>query len=506
MRVILKAAVVTAAALAVICVACGPTSAQAPAPAPAVTAVEVPSFETSGNADFDAWRADFARRALAQGRNRAVLATVLTGLTPDPRVIDLDGRQPEFVSPVWDYVTTRVSQQRIDAGRQVKAEMGQTLTDIGQRYGVDPDIVLGIWGLESNYGTAPLPHDAARSLATLAFEGRRREAFERYLLALLEMVERGYASASELKSSWAGALGQPQFMPDAYLSLAVDWDGDGRRDIWTNRGDVAASIAHYLQQRGWHANEPVFDEVRLPDGFDVSLADGTTRTIAQWDQLGLRRIDGSAWTEADRAMQSQLFLPAGATGPALLLHPNFAVIRRYNASDRYALSIGLLARGYEGRAGLVTPWPQGLGTLNRDEMLQLQILLTSLGYQPGLADGQFGSNTRRAVAAFQTAQGLRPDGYPTAALLRAVRVRAGVDVAEPPEAARPLPAARPLDRAGVRNLQRLLARLGYSPGSADGRIGERTRDAIRAFERDQHLTVTGRATTRVLEAARRAAR
>ncbi|MGE3142138.1 MAG: lytic murein transglycosylase [Hyphomonadaceae bacterium] len=471
---------------------CGQTHAQVPPLA----------FTASGDAAFDQWRADYAARALAQGRRRDVVFRVLEGLTPNPSVIELDGRQPEFVAPVWDYVNTRLSPSRIGAGQAMKAQLGPLLAAISQRYGVDGDIILGIWGLESNFGQAALPHDAARALATLAFEGRRRTQFEGYLSALIEMIERGYAAPGELKSSWAGALGQPQFMPDAYLSTAVDWDGDGKRDIWTNQGDVAASIANYLHTRGWRPDEPVFDEVRLPAGFDYLLADTAARSVADWAARGVVRVDGTPWSVADRALNSQLFLPAGAQGPALLLHPNFAVIRRYNASDRYALTVALLARAFAGKPGLVTPWPVSLTPLQRDEMFTLQTLLNGLGYDAGAADGLFGSATRRAVAAFQAAERLTPDGFPTADLLRAVRLRAGVSAPDPqPAAAAP---ARPLDRDGVRDLQRRLTRLGYHTNGVDGVIGSRTRAAIRAFERDHDLPVTGRATTRVLAQAQRA--
>ncbi|HWA48825.1 MAG TPA: peptidoglycan-binding protein, partial [Dongiaceae bacterium] len=209
---------------------------------------------------------------------------------------------------------------------------------------------------------------------------------------------------------------------------------------------------------------------------------------------------GSAWSPSDLVLQSQLFLPAGAQGPALLLHPNFGVIRRYNNSDRYALVVALLARAYEGQPGLQHAWPTQLSSLNRDDMLQLQILLNSLGYEAGAADGLFGSGTRRAVRAFQAERGLPADGYPTPALLDAVRARAGISADPPP------PPPRPLDRAGVRELQRRLNRLGYHAGTADGRIGPDTRAAIRAFERRHGMEVRGRATDDVLEAARDARR
>ncbi len=485
-------ALILAAAIG-LAVACGPGAVVAqPAPEP-------PSFASSGNQAFDEWRDDFARRAVERGRDPAVLGRLLSGIIPDDRVIELDQRQPEFVSPVWDYVTNRVTENRISGGRSLKAEIGPTLDAVEQRYGVPTGIILGIWGLESNYGEAALNWNAQTALATLAYEGRRRQQFETYLLALTEMVERGLADQSQIRSSWAGALGQPQFMPDVYLTTAVDWDGDGHRDIWTNRGDVAASIAHYLQDRGWRRGEPVFEEVRLPSGFDYAHADGTQRTVADWNERGVRPIEGGEWPAAHRDLSAQLFLPAGAQGPALLLHHNFSVIRRYNNSDRYALVVALLARSFDGRSGLVQSWPRQIGSLNREQTLELQTLLNALGYDAGAVDGLFGSGTRRAVRAFQTAEQLPADGFPTLALLQQVRVKAGVADAEP--AREP----RGLDRAGIRQLQRLLNRLGYSAGRADGVIGSRTRDAIRDFERAQGMEVRGRATDVVLERARDAA-
>jgi membrane-bound lytic murein transglycosylase B len=482
-------ALALAAAIAVT-VACGPTLVVAQTP---------PSFESSGNAAFDAWRTDFAQRAVARGRDSEVIGQLLRGIRPDERVIELDQRQPEFVSPVWDYVTNRVTERRINDGRVLKGAINDTLAAVENRYGVPSGIILGIWGLESNYGDVDLNYDAATALATLAYEGRRRAQFETYLMALAEMVERNLAEPGELRSSWAGALGQPQFMPDVYLTTAADWDNDGHRDIWNNRGDVAASIGNYLQDRGWRRGEAVFDEVTLPDNFNYALADGTQRSVSDWNERGVRRVDGQAWSTDDRMLQSQLFLPAGAEGPALLLHHNFGVIRRYNNSDRYALVVALLARAFDGRSSnLVRDWPRHAGSLNRDQTLELQTLLNSLGYDAGAADGLFGSKTRGAVRAFQGDQGLAADGFPTASLLDRIRVRAGVT----PEPAR---TPRGLQRNGIRELQRLLNRLGYSAGRADGAIGERTRAAIRRFERDRGLEVRGRATDVLLEAARAAA-
>jgi membrane-bound lytic murein transglycosylase B len=483
-------ALILAAAVS-LAIACGPSTGIAQTPQP-------PTFQTSGNRAFDEWRDEFARRAVQRGRDPAVIGQLLAGVTPDDRVIELDQRQPEFVSPVWDYVTNRVTERRINDGRALKTEIQSTLTAVEQRYGVPQGIILGIWGLESNYGGADLNWDVQTALATLAYEGRRREQFEGYLMAAAEMVERGLADQSQLRSSWAGALGQPQFMPDVYLTTAVDWDGDGHRDIWTNRGDVAASIGNYLQDRGWRRDEPVFEEVTLPSNFDYALADGTMRPIADWSQRGVRRIDGVAWDQTN--LSAQLFLPAGANGPALMLYHNFGVIRRYNNSDRYALVVALLARAFDGRGGLVSDWPRAAGSLNREQIVELQTLLNGLGYDSGNPDGLFGSGTRRAVRNYQTAQNLPADGFPTAALLTRVRQSAGISQPEPARV------PHGLQRAGIRELQRLLNRLGYSAGRADGVIGARTRDAIRAFERAQGMEVRGRATDVVLERAREAAR
>ena len=482
-------AFILAAAIS-LAIACGPSTVGAqPAPQP-------PSFQPTGNRAFDEWRDEFARRAVLRGRDPAVLGRLLAGITPDDRVIELDQRQPEFVSPVWDYVTNRVTENRISGGRALKGEIGSTLDAVEQRYGVPAGIILGIWGLESNYGEAALNWDAQTALATLAYEGRRREQFETYLMSLTEMVERGLADQQQLRSSWAGALGQPQFMPDVYLTTAVDWDGDGHRDIWNNRADVAASIGNYLQDRGWRRGEPVFEEVRLPDTFDYALADGTMRSIADWNERGVRRIDDVAWPGAEWELQAQLFLPAGANGPALMLYHNFGVIRRYNNSDRYALVVALLARAFDGRSGLVSDWPRAAGSLNREQILELQTLLNGLGYDSGSPDGLFGSGTRRAVRNYQSAQSLPADGFPTAALLTRVRSSAGVSAPEPARV------PHGLQRNGIRELQRLLNRQGYSAGTADGVIGSRTRDAIRAFERAQGMEVRGRATDVVLERAR----
>lgn len=473
------------------------------APMTRAQGVDPTVFESSGDPGFDAWRSDFARRVIMAGRSPEVVRSVLSRAAPDPRVVQADQNQPEFVRPVWDYIDRAVTPRRITDGQAKRAENAALFSAIQAKYGVDADIIAGIWAIETNYGAAPLNYDAVNALATLAAEGRRRAQFEGYLVALIQMVERGYAGPTELKSSWAGALGQPQFMPDIYLQDAVDWDGDGKRDIWTNTGDALASIANYLARRGWSPGDPVFDEVRLPTRFDYALADGTMRSIAEWEGFGVTRLDGAPWSPATRALQAQLFLPAGAEGPALVLFQNFRSIRAYNPSDRYALAVSLLARGYAGRGGIVASWPRYQGALQRADMIELQQLLAAKGYDSGGADGMFGSNTRRAVRAYQQAEGLPADGWPTRALLDRIRGAPAPAVVNPIEADRDA-AADLRSKASIRELQGHLNRLGFAIGPPNGLVGPKTRAAIAAFERRMGLSPTGRATTFILQRARTA--
>lgn len=383
------------------------------------------AFASSGDAGFDAWRAEFAARAVAQGRPSRVVESVLAGLRYEAAVVAADQNQPEFVRPVWDYIERATSPQRIARGAQRRAEHDLAFAAVESAFGVDAEVIAAIWGVETSYGAANLPHDAAQAIATLAYEGRRRAQFEGHLLALIDMVAAGYAERGELKSSWAGALGQSQFMPNVYLEYAVDFDGDGRRDIWETPIDVFASIANYLAKSGWRAGEPVFTEVRLPAGFDYASANGRMRAMADWIALGVRGIDG-AELAGIRADQAELQLPAGAQGPALLVHHNFRVIRTYNPSDRYALAVALIARGIEGEPGLIAAWPKAQGTLDKAQTSELQTLLNAMGHNAGPADGVFGAGTRAGVRSFQQSQGLPADGWPTAELLEVLRARAAV--------------------------------------------------------------------------------
>ncbi len=373
---------------------------------------------------FAAWLADFRDRAIASGRPEAAVDAVLEGVEPIERVIELDRYQPEFVRPVWDYLDSAVSEARVSTGRERAAELLPMLGEIEARYGVDAPYLLAIWALESYYGGNIGSFDAARSLATLAWEGRRRELFETELLAMIDIIASGEADRSDFVSGWAGALGQVQFMPSKYITYAVDHDGDGRKDIWKNRADALASAANFIAANGWRKGERWGVEVTLPPGFDLTTADGRRRKTGSWAMEGVVRKDGAPWTSAEQFLQARLLVPAGADGPAFLTFSNFEVFRRYNSPTNYALAAGLLGDAIAGAPPLAAAWPRDQRTLTRTETEELQRLLNGLGYDTRGVDGRVGPNTRAALRAFQTDRGMPADAFATAAMLERARADA----------------------------------------------------------------------------------
>ena len=392
------------------------------APAPPPTAQPLTPPTASGDQIFDAWAADFYPRALAAGVERAVLEREMAGLTPDPRVASLDSRQPEFSKPISDYIAGVVTPGRAASGQKRRVEM--TVFDaIEARYGVPRDILLAIWAMESGFGAIQGDQDVIRSLATLAAQGRRRAWAEGELIAALKIIQTGEHPRARLKGSWAGAMGQTQFIPTSFLATAVDFDGDGRRDIWASDADALASAANLLVKGGWKVGEGWAREVIVPEGFDWSLSEGVRQTPAQWEALGLKRADGLPWTTADQAAAAQLAAPAGAAGPAFLLLPNHFAIRRYNNSLAYALGVGLLADSFAGQTDLVRPWPKETALSLADRMTA-QRALTALGFSPGAPDGVVGLNTRNALRAWQKSRGLLADGYLSADVVNRLKSEA----------------------------------------------------------------------------------
>lgn len=361
---------------------------------------------------------------MAAGLSADLLDRELSGLTPDPKVISLDGRQPEFSKPVGAYIAGVVSDDRIAIGR-VKREQLAYLPQIEARYGVPRDILLAVWAMESAFGQLQGRFDVVRSMASLAADGRRRAWAEGELIAALKIIDSGEVTRDQLKGSWAGAMGQTQFIPSNYRTTAVDFDGDGKRDIWGSDADSLASAANLLVKGGWKPGVGWANEVILPAGFDYSLAEGPREIPAWWEAKGVRRADGLPWTAADATQPAGLILPAGAAGPAFLALPNHFAIRAYNNSTAYALGIGLLADRFAGGGPLVTPWPVETA-LSLSDRMAAQIALARVGFSPGPADGVIGAGTRKALRAWQQSQQLPADGYLSSDMVSRLKAQAGI--------------------------------------------------------------------------------
>jgi lytic murein transglycosylase len=359
---------------------------------------------------------DAARR----GVSRATFDRFTAGLTPDLSIMDKLDAQPEFTKATWDYLDVLVSDERIARGREVLAQYAPTFAAVARSYGVDPAIIAAIWGVESNYGTLGGDRPVIRSTATLACVGRRQAYFREEFLSTLDILQRGDVPAERLIGSWAGAFGPTQFMPSSFKRYAVDFDGDGHRDVVDSIPDVIASTANNLKTDGWVAGQRWGYEVVLPGGFDFLLADRSRQmTLRQWQDLGIRRADGGSFREPDA--RAYLLIPGGARGPAFLMLQNFRVIMKYNPAEAYALAIGHLADRLRGGSPFVQPWPRGERVLTLDERYEMQQLLARRGFDIGEPDGLLGPRTRLAIRNFQASIGEIPDGFASSGLLDRLR-------------------------------------------------------------------------------------
>jgi lytic murein transglycosylase len=361
--------------------------------------------------------------AQRDGVSKATLDAALEGVQPEMSLLELLDNQPEFRTPIWDYLAGLVDEERIQDGRAMLAQWGPTLAEIERRFGVDPATVVAVWGVESNFGRNLGRRAIIPSLATLACHGRRQAFFRGELLAALKIVHRGDVAPAQMMGSWAGAFGQTQFMPSTYLRLAVDFDGDGRRDLVNNVPDALASTANFLDKGGWRTGQPWGFEVRLPEGFDTA---GTGRrnkaSLAEWQSRGVRRLDGSPLANGRVPTEGvALLLPAGVRGPAFVVYRNFDVIFGYNAAESYALAIAHLADRLRGAGPWETPWPTDDAGLSRAERRELQTLLLARGHSLGEADGVLGAVSRAAIRAEQQRLGWSPDGRAGQKLLRTLR-------------------------------------------------------------------------------------
>jgi membrane-bound lytic murein transglycosylase B len=377
------------------------------------------------DAAFDIWLDGVRRDAVAAGVSQATIEAALSGLTPIERVLELDRRQPEFTQTFWSYLDRAVTPGRVERGRALMAEHADLLRRIRRRYNVQPDYLVAFWGLESNFGKYTGGFSVIAALATLAYDARRGAFFRAQLLDALRIIDQGHVSASKMEGSWAGAMGQLQFIPSTFVNYAVDFDGDGRRNIWTDLPDVFASAANYLSSIGWRGDERWGREVRLPANFDWKLAGLKLRKpLEEWRRLGIRRADGGALPVAD--ISGAIVAPGGHKGPAFLVYGNFDKILNWNRSLLYAIAVGHLADRIAGHGTLLATRPAKEEPLSRAQVEEMQGLLAELGFDAGEPDGVVGSQTRAALRAFQHQAEVPPDGYPTPELLASIRRSAAI--------------------------------------------------------------------------------
>jgi len=373
---------------------------------------------------FERWMASFRQTAAVNGISRATYDRAFRGIVAvDPEVLEKAQFQPEFTAPVWDYFDNRVHENSVQVGREMARKYKSTLDRIEKRFGVDRYTLLAIWSMESNYGeilkNEAVMRNVVRSLSTLAYADKRRAKFARtQLIAALKILQSGDIDESHLTGSWAGAMGHTQFIPTSYQLYAVDFDGDGRRDIWQSVPDALATAANLLKKNGWQTGKTWGYEVALPSGRKFPSG---SATLSAWSGMGVERASGKAFPRgADKA---ELKVPDGRSGPAFLMTRNFFVLKAYNNADKYALAVGLLADEIAGRGGLVQDWNRPFTKLSFVEKQELQERLSVHGYYDGKFDGKIGAGSRNAIKAFQAQAGLTQDGHPSMEVLSRLRQR-----------------------------------------------------------------------------------
>ena len=385
---------------------------------PTPPGLQVP-LPAEADAKFREFLGEFRIKAIAGAVPASIYDASMAGLTRDPRVEDLNLQQPEFVKPVWDYMDGMLSADRIALGETMLTRYGTMLANIEQRFGVPKEILVAIWGIESNYGASMGNFNMFAALATLAYDGPRVEFARRELLDAMKMEQEERLAPSTMTSSWAGAFGQTQFVPSAFLQYAVDGDGDGQRDLWRSPADALASAANLLAQSGWDRNATWGYEVVLPPGFAYELADlDRTDTIDAWRTLGVKAANGARLPRSTAT--GAIYLPAGARGPAFLVFGNFLSVLKYNNAGSYALAVCALADRFRSAPPILASWPREERPLTRDERIAFQVDLRKLGYDAGDPDGVIGRKGRTALRAYQKARNIPADGFATQALLERI--------------------------------------------------------------------------------------
>ncbi|MDP3897444.1 MAG: lytic murein transglycosylase [Mesorhizobium sp.] len=387
-------------------------------------ALVLSSVPALADAGFKRWVADFRGVAASSGINGATFDRAFRGVdAPDPEVLEKARFQPEFKAPVWDYFDNRVHEQSVSVGRQMAKKWKPWLDKIEARFGVDRHILLAIWSMESNYGEIlkndKVMRNVVRSLATLGYADKRRAKFANtQLIAALKILQRGDIDESHLTGSWAGAMGHTQFIPTSYIAYAVDFDGNGKRDIWNSIPDALATAANLLAKNGWQTGKTWGFEVALPAKGKLP---GGKMAISNWQEIGVTRANGKAFPRPGES--AELKAPDGRSGPAFLMTKNFFVLKAYNNADKYALAVGLLADEIAGYGGLVNDWSRPFTKLSFDEKLELQKRLLAQGFYDGKVDGKIGEGSRTAIMAFQSRAGMQADGHPSKEVLTSLRSR-----------------------------------------------------------------------------------
>ncbi|WP_299826031.1 lytic murein transglycosylase [uncultured Roseobacter sp.] len=386
----------------------------------AVAPTPTPATQVASNPGFERWISSFEGRARAQGIRASTLQAAFRGVQYDPDVIRRDRNQSEFTKTIWEYLDSAASDTRIRNGKAALRKHRRKLDAIEARFGVEKEVVVAVWGLESAYGEYRGSNDIIQSLATLAYDGRRGAFFEEQLIAALKILQNGDTSPRNMTGSWAGAMGHTQFIPTSYLAYAVDFTGDGRRDIWSDDpSDALASTAAYLKRFGWVKGQPWGVEVQLPRGFNYAQASRKiTKTPGQWARLGVVDMNGRTVPNYGKA---SILLPAGGQGAAFMIFKNFSVIERYNTADAYVIGVGHLSDRIKGGPAIKASWPRGDRALTFAERKEMQQRLTRAGFSTQGIDGRIGPKTIEAVRAYQRSQGLVQDGYASLSLLKRLR-------------------------------------------------------------------------------------
>ncbi len=375
---------------------------------------------SSKNLGFERWIAGFRKRANAAGISNSTFDRAFRDVKYNADVIQKDRNQSEFTKTIWEYLDSAASDTRVKNGRKALQQHGRTLRAIEAKYGVDKEVVAAVWGLESAYGTYRGSTNVIEALATLAYDGRRGRFFEAQLIDALKILQTGDTTPRNMTGSWAGAMGHTQFIPSSYQAFAVDFTGDGRRDIWSDDpADALASTASYLARHGWTKGQPWGIEVKLPHGFNYALANRKTQKMpSEWARMGVTGMDGRPVRDYGAA---SVLLPAGAQGAAFLIFKNFAVIERYNTADAYVIGVGHLSDRLKGGPKIKSKWPRGDRALSFSERKEMQKLLTRNGFDTQKIDGKIGPLTIQAVRGYQRSIGMEPDGYASLNILKKLR-------------------------------------------------------------------------------------